>query len=528
MASFNREYLRNKKRKQRKQKRHYRQGDLSPVVISGIALLLITLYLCLRIYLFHLLPKVWRLMLIGILLPSAGIFMTLSLKHRKKGKALLAIGIVLCILMAIASTTLPYIEEKVERVFSTHIRVDVQDYRIYTFNAEYRAKHLDLPLSAEVSDNLFDYAGRNFLYPQSSSKAQEQAMQQLREYLNGNLFFMMRATLWETLQDFYDGSAECILLSDAVVSMIEETDEYQSFSADTLILKTIRTEVDIDDDISSRISEKAFTVFVAGNDNRSGILSIYGRTDVDILLTVNPETAQALIISIPRDTYLPNPALDYDMDKLTHLGNDGIMNTVHGLNEFYDLDIEHYASVNFATFKRIVDALGGIDINNPYDFQGIQRYFRKGDIHLNGEDALDYVRERHTLAKGDYDRNEHQAIVLKAILQKLTSREMLERAVDLLDTLSGSVATNIDPASISELASKELVLHREWNIVFYHLGGYGTRGETASMPGMELYIVRPYKSQTDFVKQEIMAVLTGEILEQKELPAADKTVWEYN
>ncbi len=440
----------------------------------------------------------------------------------------MVIEIVLCILMTIGSVTLPYIEKKVERVFSTHIRVDVQDFHVYTLTADYRAKHPMLPLPAEVSENLLDYAGKTFLYPQSNSKAQEQALMQLRTDLNDDLFLNSKSSLWETLNTFYSGSAECIFLSDVIVDMIEETEEYSDFSNDTIILRTFRTEVEIEEDLSSKISDKTFTVFIAGNDTRSGILSIYGRTDVDILLTVNPETAQALIISIPRDTYLKNPALNHGLDKLTHLGNSGIMNTIEGLNDLYDLEIKHYAAVNFNTFKTIIDSLGGIDIYNPYDFQGIHQFFRKGYISLSGEEALDYVRERHNLESGDFDRNEHQAIVLKAVLQRLTNREILEKAPELVNSLSGSIATNIYPSSILELASEQLISKQKWNIIYYHLGGYGHRAETVSMPGWSLYVVDPYESQIKFVHDEIMNVLTGEILEKKELPDADKTVWEYN
>lgn len=436
------------------------------------------------------------------------------------------VEIVLCVLLAVAGVALPYIEKKVEGLFNTRIQRDEQVFLVYTLTAEYRAEHPDLALSSDVSKNLLDYQDSTFLYPQNTSEAQKQALEQLKTYLSFSP--MEKKTLWETMQAFYSGAGECVLLSDNAVEMIEDTEEYTSFTKDTLVLMTIYTETEIESDVTRKISDGAFTVFVAGNDTRSGVLSTYGRTDVDILLTINPETAQALIFSIPRDTFLPNPALNYDYDKLTHLGNDGIMNTVQGLNDLYDLDVKHYATVNFVTFKRIIDTLGGIDINNPYDFQGIQKYFPAGNIHLNGEEALDYVRERHTLGKGDFDRNEHQAIVLKAILKKLTSREILEKASDLLDNLSGSVATNIDPSSILELASEELVSRRDWNIVYYHLGGYGTRGETASMPGATLYIVRPYKSQTEFVHEEIMNALTGEILEQKKLPAEDKTVYEEN
>ena len=509
-----------------KRNRINKKQKASCVIITGIVLALLSLYLSFRIYTFYLLPKLWRLIMIAVLLMISSIFLVLSLIRKKNGNILKVFEIILCVFIIIMSLALPYIEKKVEGLFSIHIHTDVKDYHVYTLTEEYRAKHPDLPLSADVSKNLLDYQGSVFLSPQSNSVAQKQTLEQLKTNLDFSL--EQKSTLWETLLAFYNGEGECILLSDIAVDMIEDTDEYSSFTEDTLILMTIQTEIEIESDISSKISKNSFLVFLAGSDTRSGVLSTYGRTDVDILLAVNPETAQILIVSLPRDTFLPNPALNHDYDKLTHLGNDGIMNTVQGINEFYDLDIKHYAIVNFVTFKKIVDTLGGIDIYNPYDFESSQRYFPEGNIHLNGDQALDYVRIRKSLAKGDFDRNEHQVIILKAIIQKLMSREMLEKAPELLNSLSGSIATNIDPSSVLELASEELVSTRDWIIVFYHLGGYGTRGETASMPGAELYIVRPYKSQTEFVHEEIMNVLTGHILVQKTLPAADKTVYEEN
>ena len=518
MAAFNRDYLRKKNRKRR----------IAPVLIAGIVLVIISLYLSFRIVTFHLLPRLWRLLLMAVIVLFALICLVLSMLRQKKGRILIVFEIMLCLLMAVASVTLPYIEKKVENLFRTRIRVDVQDFHVFTFTAEYRAEHPDLPLPESVSENLLNYRGKAFLYPQSDSKAQQMALDKVREDLGGDLFLNQKATLWEALMAFYEGRAECILLSDIAVDMLEDTAEYSELSNDTLILRTIRTEVEVEEDLTKKISDKAFTAFLAGNDTRSGVLSIYGRTDVDILLTVNPETAQALIVSIPRDTYLKNPALGHGLDKLTHLGNNGIMNTVEGLNDLYGLEVQHYATVNFATFQKIIDTLGGIDIYNPYAFENSRKYFPAGDIHLNGEDALIYVRVRYDLANGDFDRNEHQAIVLKAILQKLTSREILEKAPNLINSLSGAIATNIDPASILDLASEELTNRRNWNIIYYHLGGFGHRAETVSMPGWSLYVVDPYETQTKFVHDEIMNVLTGEILEQKELPDADKTVWEYN
>ncbi len=502
--------------------------NITPVMITGIVLAVITLYFVLRIFGFVLLPKRWRLLLAMLVFLLGMIFLLLSYLRRKKGKVLMVINILLCILMAAGSIGLPYIEKKIEDVFSSRIKTDIQDFHVYTFNEEYRTAHPELGLKVPVQKSLLNYMDATFLYPSSNSPAQEQAIELLTEQLGGKANLKSEITLWDTMQAFYRADAECILLSDMVIDMLEETEEYGNFENDTIELTVIRTEVDIETEDAAKISEKAFTVFVAGNDTRSGVLSIYGRTDVDILLTVNPETAQALIVSIPRDTFLPNPALNNVEDKLTHLGNHGITNTMEGLSKLYEVDVPYYAAVNFNTFKTIIDTLGGIDIVNPYGFQGIHRYFEAGELHLYGEDALDYVRERHTLSSGDFDRNEHQAIVLKAILQKLTSRAVLEKAGDLINNLSGSVATNIDPKSILELAGEELDQRREWNIIYYHLGGYGTRDITASMPGVYLYVAYPINSQLIFARDEMRSVLTGEILTQKELPGDDQTHYDPN
>ncbi len=122
-----------------------------------------------------------------------------------------------------------------------------------------------------------------------------------------------------------------------------------------------------------------------------------------------------MIVGFPRDTYIPNPAINYGLDKLTHLRNDGIQNTMKGVSEYYGVDIDYYGVVNFNTFKYIVDAMDGIDIDNPYSFRSSSYEFPEGVIHLDGTKALAYVRERKSLPNGDYDRSHHQTIALKAI-----------------------------------------------------------------------------------------------------------------
>jgi LCP family protein required for cell wall assembly len=268
-------------------------------------------------------------------------------------------------------------------------------------------------------------------------------------------------------------------------------------------------------------------VFIAGSDSRASELTLYTRTDVDMLMTVDPVNKQILLISMPRDWYVKNPALGNGYDKLTHLGNNGIQNTVDGLNQEYDFDyIKNYLEVNFVTFSNIISAVGGIEIDNPYEFTDEQGdTFAQGNVYLNSTTALNYVRDRHTLANGDYGRNEHQAIVLQAIIQKMISKEVITNFNSLLENLQGNFLTNISSDDIYSLAAMQLNDGGNWKFISYHLGGVGDHNTTASMGSMELYVSYPIEAQIKFAKEQMSEVMNGKAIEQQTLPAEDETVY---
>ena len=206
-----------------------------------------------------------------------------------------------------------------------------------------------------------------------------------------------------------------------------------------------------------------------------------------------------------------------------------------GVSEYYDIDIDFYGVVNFNTFRYIVNALDGIDVDNPYYFTtaggngsltGEVYEFPQGTIHLYGEAALAYCRERYNLVNGDYGRSEHQTIVIKAIIQKLLSAESLSHYDDLLYALQGQFLTNIDIEDIYKLIAMQLDDNSKWDIISYHLGGEGDMQGTASMGwNRRLYVVHPFQSQVDFIKQETEKMKNNEIIKQETLPDEDKTYY---
>ena len=143
---------------------------------------------------------------------------------------------------------------------------------------------------------------------------------------------------------------------------------------------------------------------------------------MNILAAVNPNTRQVLLINSPRDFYVANPSGDGAMDKLTHCGIYGVGCSMKALGDLYDEKVDYYLQINFEGFKKAIDAMGGITVYSDYSFKAIQRTkIVKGENYLTGQQALDFARERYTLAGGDNARGKNQMKVIKAVIEKATS-----------------------------------------------------------------------------------------------------------
>ncbi|MBR2812072.1 MAG: LCP family protein, partial [Solobacterium sp.] len=183
-----------------------------------------------------------------------------------------------------------------------------------------------------------------------------------------------------------------------------------------------------------------------------------------------------------------------------------------------EMDIDNYFLINFTSFIRIIDALGGVDVDNPYAFTytwDTNFYYPEGNIHLDGQAALFYVRERYNLPDGDFGRNMHQQIVLRAIIDKATSPIVVARFNSLLDSLDGAFLTNISTDSIYALCRRQLDENIRWEVITRSLEGEIGFGECASVPGTELSIVRPDSEQIQEAIAMIAALKKGEILEKE-------------
>ena len=287
-------------------------------------------------------------------------------------------------------------------------------------------------------------------------------------------------------------------------------EEYENFEEDTRVLYEIRIELDASD-IAKRanVTEEPFNIYVSGIDV-FGEIDQVSRSDVNMIITVNPKTRKILLTSIPRDSYVVLHTYQQP-DKLTHSGIYGIRETVSTVEDWLGFDMNYYLRVNFTTLIDVVDAIGGIDVYSPVAFTSYinEATYVEGMNHLDGRQALYFARERHAFEEGDEARNENQQRVLKAILDKLLSSTTLLTSYDsLLAAVQDEMQTNMKTSEITALVKMQLADPEKWTIKTIQLHGTGGQGGTFSMGlGRMLYVSYTDEDSLQEVQAEIDAVL---------------------
>lgn len=264
---------------------------------------------------------------------------------------------------------------------------------------------------------------------------------------------------------------DAIVMSEPYYNMSKSNME--GLSDQVKIIKTYKRTNDQESGPDIDVSNEAFTVYLSGLDNM-GSPDQQTRSDTNLLLIVNPVANHIDMVSLPRDGYIPNAAYNYQNDKLTHTGNDGIENSVETLENFFGIPIDYYARVSFNSLIEIVDTIGGIDVDVELKFceQDENRSFKKEDLiclnkgkqHLNGKQALAYSRHRKTAGYDNAGRERAQQRIIKAIINKLVSPSGLTSINTLLDIAPNYIITNMPATQISKFISSELDELKPWTI----------------------------------------------------------------
>lgn len=515
---------RKKKKKKKRKRRLSSQFYWMLLVISAIATFLV-------LFNAPMFPKKWSFLVLfllaGILLLT-GIF-TAVFSPRNRIQKFINCTLALC--LGFVSVLTPYYINKITELFESALGDKVR-INLYVLTDEYKSQYPDtfrnvITLPEMDSNGNFknvdmqDYADAVYgTTIETDTTNQQYALKQLKQLCGKQVQTIDKNALSDAVQAFYNNHTDILIMSEALAGTISDMQGFENFETDTKILYSFDRPIDASasDTVAVDMTRKPFTIFFGGNDT-TGALSLEGRIDVNMTVTVNPNTHQIIISNLPRDSWIKNPYYNDKRDKLTHLGLAGIDNTLKGLGNIYGIEIPNYMIVNFDTFMVIIQALKGVTIDNPYAFTAIDgQYFPEGTIGLDGAGALMYVRERQNLPDGDFGRNMHQQIVMRAIIEKICSPDIMMQINSIIDGMNGMFLTNISMNSIWALVNKQLDEGIEWNIVNYHVGGETGMEICASATGQYLSVVYPYDNQIEFVRNEIQKVMDGETITQEELP----------
>ena len=311
----------------------------------------------------------------------------------------------------------------------------------------------------------------------------------------------------DTLIDaLYAKDVKVIVINEANRSPIEEY--YKTFSDDTRVLNTHKVETVIQEDEKlDDITKTPFNVYLSGIDVY-GSIKATSRSDVNVIVTVNPNTKQILLTSTPRDYYVPLTVSNGIPDKLTHAGIHGVDCSIGTLENLYGIDIDYYVRVNFTSVRKIVDLLGGVKVYSDYDFTSDWGpSFKKGYNQVNGKQALAFCRERHHFANGDYQRGRDHQHMIEAILNKAMSPDILPNYADLLKTASKNFQTNMSTKEITALAKMQLNDMSQWTIKYANAAGQGASKTTYSYQSRKLYVCVPDYTSVAKITKRINKVL---------------------
>lgn len=379
-----------------------------------------------------------------------------------------------------------------------------------------------ITLDTNPAEELIDFEGKDIAILRAiDTRGTEECLNQIDEK-NISLKTQEVTSVREEVQALYDGNVEGIVLNESMRATVQEFEEFSNFSEDTkVIFKAVYyTEKSNEAKSVDDITTHPFTILISGNDTYGDIGEV-SRSDVNMLVTVNPVTATVLMTSIPRDYYVPqicdseDACLYGEYDKLTHTGLHGVNVTKSTIEELLGVEINYTYRVNFSSVIDLVNSLDGITVYiEPglavdsfwtYPEYGVT----EGENFLDGPKALALARERYAYEDGDLQRNRNQQLVLTAIIEKATSPTVIKNYVEFMDALSGAFETDMTQNEISSLIQYQLNENPKWKIEHYQVDGYSDMRISAEM-GSAVSVVIPNQGSIDIAKQKIEAVLSGE------------------
>lgn len=293
----------------------------------------------------------------------------------------------------------------------------------------------------------------------------------------------------ELKNKFLKNDIDAMLVENSILSILAEDDG--EFASSYIVIYDFSVDIETKD-IAKKvdITKDTFSIYVSGIDTYGAVSSV-SRSDVNMVITVNPNTNKILITSIPRDYYVNLSGKD-GKDKLTHAGIYGVETSVHTIEDLLDTKINYYIKVNFSSLIKVVDALDGVKVYSKYSFTSLDGYkYQEGYNNVNGEKALSFVRERKAFNGGDRVRVENQAAMIKALVDKAMNPSIIAKYNNLLKTLDKLFVTNLNMEEITGFIKKQIDDLKPWEIESISLDGKDGYEYTYSYKGSKLYVMIP-------------------------------------
>ena len=312
------------------------------------------------------------------------------------------------------------------------------------------------------------------------------------------------ASYQEAYDNLKSGKSKAMVLSGSYASLLESVDSNYASNLKTIYTYKIKKK---NNNSAKQVDSKVFNIYISGIDTY-GSISTVSRSDVNIIMTVNMNTHKILLTTTPRDAYVKIPGGGADQyDKLTHAGIYGVETSEKTLENLYGINIDYYARINFTSFLKLIDQLGGVTVHNDQAFTSLHGKFDfpVGDIQMNSEQALGFVRERYSLDGGDNDRGKNQEKVISAIVNKLASLKSVSNFTSIVNNLQDSVQTNMSLDTINALANTQLDSGSKFTVTSQAVTGTGSTGQLTSyaMPNSSLYMMKLDDSSVESASQAI-------------------------
>ncbi len=360
--------------------------------------------------------------------------------------------------------------------------------------------------------------GYSLSYDRNNTK---KAINVMENKLDRNLNLEEYNDIFEMVDKVLAKEKDAFILSAAYMDIIEAQEGYTDITDKIKCIHecvvTTETQVVEKEETPFDITKDPFVVYISGHD--TAYAATRANSDVNILAVINPETKQILLLNTPRDFYIPiSVSPDGAMDKLTHCGVHGVECSMESLSDYYDVDVNYYAQLNFTGFTRMVDAMGGITVYAEKEFTtdgGI--HFQKGANEVDGEKALAFVRERKQFGRGDLVRGEHQMAVIKGMIQKMSSGSLLTNYSQILDSMGKYFKTSVSQEELAAVVKMQLSEMTEWDVQMYAVSGVGRNEVCYSMPNRKVYVLIPDEATVAQGRTLIQMVLKGKTITAEDL-----------